>query len=425
LVNAEKSPETAIRKHQSNLTSQISTLGSIASAVKALGDASDALNTPAEIQPSTATSSNASRVTVSASSSAATGSYSLSIDHLAQAQTSVSAGFAGNTKGVAGTGSLQLTVSGKSPVTVSYGATDSLSDIADKINQQLGDSATAAVLFDGSQYHLVVSSDNSGAANAIAFSESGSGLGMAQTVAARDASFSINGVAMSRASNTVSDAIDGVTLSLQSETPAGGAATTVAVSADTSALQKKVQALVDAYNGVFGKVSSQLSYNGSTRGADTLFGDSSIQGLEGALSGLFATSYNTADGTKLTGRDVGITLNSDGTLAFDASRFTQAANSNLKNVQKLLIGDGGAGLTGAVGKLVKQYTQFGTGLLVSSQASKQKQIDSYAKRIDSIEDRASTLETTLRAQFARLDQTMATFQSQQSYVAALFTTKNS
>jgi flagellar hook-associated protein 2 len=399
-------------------------LGSIASALKALGDASDALNTPAKIQPSSATSADSSRVTATASASATTGSYRLSVDKLAAAQTSVSAGFNSNTDGIAGTGSLQLTVAGQSPVTISYGASDSLSDIADKINQQLGDNASASVLFDGSKYHLLLSGDATGAASTIAMTEGGSGLGMTTTVPARDALFSLNGVSMTRASNVVADALDGVTLTLQSETPAGGAATTVYVGPDTSALQKKVQAFADAYNAVISKVSAQLSYNGKTKGADTLFGDSSIQGLEQRLTGLFATSYNSADGSKLTGRDLGMALNSDGTITFDGAKFTQAATSNPKNVQRLLVGDGAAGLTGAVGGMVKQYTQYGTGLLVSSQATKQKQIDNYSNRIADIEDRAATLETTLRRQFAQLDKTMASFTSQQSYINSLFASSN-
>jgi flagellar hook-associated protein 2 len=420
LVNAEKSPETKIKSQQANLSSQISILGSMASNVKALGDASDAMNTLSEIQPTAATSSDSSRVSVTATTSAQVGSYRLTVDKLAQAQVSVSGQFASDSKGIAGTGSLQLTVAGKSPVTINYGSTDSLSDIADKINTQLGDSATASVLFDGSKYRLVVASDNTGLAGQITMSEGGSGLGMANKIDAQDASFSLNGVTMTRSSNVITDAISGATLTLNSVTPTGGAATTVAVSTDTSALQKKVQTLVDAYNTVMKQVSNQLSYNGTTKGADTLFGDSSIQGLEGALTNLFASSYNTADGTKLTGRDLGIALASDGTLTFDATKFTQVANANPKNVQKLLIGDGGAGLTGAVSKLVKQYTQFGTGLLVTSQATKQNQIATYNKTIDKIEARADTLETRLRAQFARLDQTMASFQSQQAYVSALF-----
>ena len=426
LINAEKTPETAFKQSQSNLTTQISTLGTLVSKLQALGDAATALNSASAIGAPTAKSGDATRVSATASATAVTGSYQVVVGALASAQTNVSTGYASDTAGVAGTGSFTLgDVHGGAPITISYGAGDSLSAIAARINGDAGASAlvSASVLFDGAAYRLVLTAQKSGVTNGVSYG--GAGLGFAapgsEVTAAADASLTINGVAMTRASNTVDDAIKGVTLSLGSLTPPGGAATRIDVAVDSSALEQKAQSIVDAYNGIAKILHGQLDYTGVKLGSDTLFGDSTAQSLQRRLTDAFANAYSYGAGA-INASALGISTQSDGTLAISDSKFKAAIAADPLALQHVLVGNGsaGAGLVGALNALVKDYTQYGSGALLGEQASKQSQIKAYDDRISRIENRAAALETSLRSQFAALDGLESSLTSQQSYITSLF-----
>ncbi|HEX4461512.1 MAG TPA: flagellar filament capping protein FliD, partial [Polyangia bacterium] len=370
MVTAEKAPETAMQTHQTDLKSQISTLGSIASGLQSLGTAATALSTTDDVQSISATSANSSIFTATAAATATAGTYNISVSALASAQTSVSKGFATDDAGVAGSGTLTLSVGGKTPpYSVDYGSNDTLASIAASINQQAGGEINASVIYDGSNYRLLVTGTASGTANAITFGDSSNTFKMTTPQPATDASFSINGVNMTRSSNNISDAIPGVTFNLQSTTPTGGAATQLTVGTDSSALTTKLQALVAAYNSVASVVTSQLSYNGTTMGEDTLFGDSTIQGLEQQMGGLFATSITTSTGGSISAGDLGLSLNTDGTITLDTTKLSQTLTSNPAAAQQLLVGtDGTNGLAAQINSMVNQYTQYGTGALVTEQA---------------------------------------------------------
>src|SRR5262249_44987124 len=184
-----------------------------------------------------------------------------------------------------GDGSVTLTIGTGTPATINYKSGDSLESIASSINDQVP-GVNASVLATGTGYRLIVTGQDTGAANAIAFSQTGAGLGMSTVIPAQDASVTVNGTTVTRPSNVLTDVVPGVTLQLNAVTPTGGADTTINVARDPAGLQKKIQGLVDAYNAVAGAISNQLSYNGTPKGNDTLFGDSSLQGLQRSMSSI-------------------------------------------------------------------------------------------------------------------------------------------
>jgi flagellar hook-associated protein 2 len=425
LVAAERQPATELQQHEADTNQQISTLGDLVSKLQSLGTTATGLSDATSIQSLSASTSDSSRVTISATGSAIATNYNLSVQQLARAQTSVSTTFGSDTAGAAGTGSLTLTVGAGAPVTINYGANDTLDTIASAINSSAaGTSVSASVMNVGKGYQLVVSSRQSGAANAISFQESGSGLGFTQpgstVVSARDAAFTVNGIAVTRPSNVVSDLFSGVTFTLRSETPAGAGDTSLTVQTDVSGLQSKVQSIVDGYNTVANALNAQLSYNGQTKGPDTLFGDPALQALQRQMGLAFAHSYSSSGGTSSPAA-LGIKLASDGTLSIDPTAFAAAVNANPSAVQQLFLGDGsqGSGLIGGINTLVSQYTDFVSGVFVNEQASKRTLITTYDKEIQRINDHADSLGVSLRAQFAKLDQLMSQFNGQQSYLSAL------
>ncbi len=413
LVAAEKAPAQTIQAQQSATQSQLSTLGALMSRLQALGDDVSAWTGASATAPIAASSSSAA-VAASVSGGATPGTYQVGVDALAQAQTSESEGYASSDAGVAGAGSLSITVGTNPPITVEYGTTDSLSDIAASINKAAGSAANAQVIYDGSRYHIVIDASATGTANALTLGDSGAGLGFTTVNPAGDAQLTVNGVHITRSSNDVSDVIPGLTLSLTSTTPSGQPAL-VQVKNDTQAAQSQVQKMVEDYNAIASGLSSQLSYTGTTKGPDTLFGDSGLERLQQDLSSVFAQTFGS--GAAAPG-DLGITLAKDGTLSLDASKLQSALAADPQALTKLLAGP--SGLAKAVSNVTTSYGDPTQGILAGETTARQSLLTSYATEIQTIDDHAAQLGDQLRTQFAQLDQIETEYQRQLNYINAVF-----
>lgn len=419
LVSVERQPITQLQQQKSNANSRLSILGTLVSRLQALGEAARGVDTSTELTTLAAASSDETRVKASVSSAASPGTYDVVVTALARAQLTLSQSYGSDAAGVAGTGSVDITVGGKT-TTVQWDGADSLSDIAACINGS-GARVTASVLFDGSKYRLTVAGSDSGAAAAVTFAEQGDALGLsaqgATVVTAQDAAATINSIAVTRPTNDFSGVVTGLSLRLGSLTPQGGAPTTVTVTNDVDGLRKKAQSLVDAYNAVVQTVNGQLAYNGTTKGDNTLFGDSTVRGLQQRLGGIVGSTYAWSGGTTSVGR-LGIVLARDGTLSIDAAKFNAAVAADPLAAEHLLAGTGG--LAAALTQAVTDYTASGTGALVVKQAGITRQNQNIDEQIQRVEDAATSLGDRLRAQFTQMEQVIAGLKSQSTYLMSLF-----
>src|SRR6185312_15202350 len=93
----------------------------------------------------------------------------------------------------------------------------------------------------------------------------------AQTQAATNAAFSLNGVAISSGSNTISGVIPGLSI-----TVAGSGTATVTISQSNSALNQAAQNLVAALNTALQTINQYSSYS-PVSGAGPLLGDVGLQ----------------------------------------------------------------------------------------------------------------------------------------------------
>src|SRR5215470_15662139 len=153
LVATERAPAALIANRQSDLNTQKSIVGSLSSALAALGTVARGMDLASELQPRTAASSDA-HVTVAASSGAAATVHDVRVRELARGQITASRSFTSADAGVLGDGSLSITT-GSTTTSIAYGSTDSLADIATRINSS-GAAVSASVLFDGTSYRLMV-----------------------------------------------------------------------------------------------------------------------------------------------------------------------------------------------------------------------------------------------------------------------------
>ena len=412
LVAAERAPADTLASKQTDLNTQKSIVSSLSSALAAFGTAARGLDILSEVQPRSASSSDA-HVTVAASAGATATVHDVRVKQLARGQIASSNTFTSSAAGIAGAGTLAITTAGTTQ-TISYAATDTLGDIATKINNANA-GATASVLFDGTSYRLMVASTATGTAAAAHFAETGSGLGLADPanikVPAKDAIATIDGVDVTRSTNVISDAVDGLTFTLVSPHGATEASASVGVQLDNNGLRDKVKALVTAYNAVNSALHVQLDYTGSRKGTNTLFGDSTLKGVQGALGTLMSSGYG---GSTLGA--IGIIRAKDGSLTLDEAKLTSALASSSDAVAKVFVT---GGFATAVTAMTDAYTRAGDGILASKSKGMVDRFGVLQTQIDHINDHADQLKTRLEAQFTALEKAMSNLKSQSSFLSSV------
>ena len=173
-------PITVLQTQEGGYNNQLSAWQTIGTDLTNLNNAAQALASPSLLQNYTATSSNTSIATATASSSALPGTYSFTVNQLAQANERGSQGVASTSTTVAGsgTGTFNITVNGTTTdVTLNSTTGYTLSDLAQAINNANA-GVSAAIINDGSAndpYRLVLTSNNTGTNNAISVTNNLSG----------------------------------------------------------------------------------------------------------------------------------------------------------------------------------------------------------------------------------------------------------
>ncbi len=216
-------------------------------------------------------------------------------------------------------------------------AADSLQDIATAIDALDGVSATVVTEpADGeTTYRLEIVGD----AGQPTLSDDGNVLvtlgvlakGIAHEVdAARDASFTIDGVAMTRASNAVDDAIENVQLQLRAE-----AAARLTITRDPSATVAAVESFVSAYNSVVGLIDANQDFDTEAETGGAFFGMPAILSLESDLRRQVSAVVNTMGGDLVLASQVGLTTDADDRLVLDGADLLAALESDPAGVERL------------------------------------------------------------------------------------------
>ncbi|MDP5070673.1 MAG: flagellar filament capping protein FliD [Congregibacter sp.] len=369
LVAAERGPtETRLVQREARLTSQLSAFGTLQGALSRLQTSVDTLSNTSTFNQRSATSSNTAALGVSANSTAAAGSFRVSVDNLAQAQSLASGNFASLTD-VVGEGELTLRFGSADITAADPGPEDfnsfsvnaerasatitidssnnTLQGVRDAINAAAV-GVSAAIVNDGNGFRLLISSSETGADNSIEIQVSDSSDGnntdneglsrlafnttannLTQTVAAQDASFSINGLALTSASNNATNVIDGVSLTLQETTESP---VTVTVNDNQAAVRTAIEGFVTAFNSFTNVANNLTSYDPETDRAGALQGDFSTRSIITQVRSALTGSSNGFDGPFSTLAELGITTQANGNLAIDEGRFGRALQENFDSV---------------------------------------------------------------------------------------------
>jgi len=307
LVDAEAAAPTArLNRRQSDLELRLSAYGQLNSGLSSLSSSLSSLRSFSTFRSFSTTSSDSDIFTATSSGNISRANYDLNVTSLAENHklstdpALVAAQFTDVTDTLS-TGTLtfkfgttdftgpdtynsfvQSTEKAAETVTITD---SSLEGIRDSINDaDIG--VTASLIYDGTNYRLAISSDDTGADNSLQItvsdddgdSEDASGLSLLafnatanhleQNEAAKNAALTLNGIAITSNSNSVTDAIDNVTINLKSTGTAE-----LAVDIDTAQVKTAVTQFVASYNAFIGSVNQLTAFDPDTRVAGELNGD--------------------------------------------------------------------------------------------------------------------------------------------------------
>ena len=313
MMAVERRPQDLMKTKVASMQKAQTAWQSIADKLVALKTASDslaALGAAANLR--TVTSSTPAQVAVRSIGSGTNGSSSVDVLRLATSHAMLGADTFTAPSDSVGARTLTLTKTGGTPVTVT--STDgTLAGMAAAVNAaDLGVSAKVLQTSPG-VYQLSLTADTSG--SAAAFTATGTGWTSIDVVRQGvDAQMKVDGVTITRASNVVNDVIAGVELTLQSLTTGP---VTVTTSRDDTAISDKVKAIVTAINDLSNVIKSATKTGAKETDRGPLVGEFNARRLMDQVRDTIARSVVSADGTTMTSRDLGITLQRDGTVKFD------------------------------------------------------------------------------------------------------------
>jgi flagellar hook-associated protein 2 len=411
-----------LTNQQTLLDSQVSAYGTFTAALDTLKLAVPALQDPKQLAGFTAAVADKTIATATTSPSAVAGQYSLQVNNLATSATLTSLPVLGGAAVAEGTGTLTIAVGGAS-TTVNIDTTNNtLAGIAAAINSATNNpGVSASIISTTAGARLVLTGTTTGAANVITVAPSGgdgglASLGLTQTRAAQDASFSINGFAATNASNVVGNAITGVTINLL-QASAVSTPTTLTVTPDTTAAKASVDKFVTAVNGVLSSIQTLTGYNPSTKEAGPLNGNATLESFQNQLQSILGKITGGGSGAVKSLTDLGISAGTGGTYATDETKLGNALTASMASIGNLLGGTNG--IATQVGNLVDGYTKPG-GLLDTINKGLQTGLSSVSKQQTALTASMAAYSARLTAEYNAMDRAVALLKQTQTYLNAEF-----
>ena len=356
LVEAERAPkENRLDTRTQKAELLISAYGTLKSAITELRLPMRQLSAPDNLKAFSATSSNEDVSVTVDSTKASRGTYNVNVLSLAQSQSLASSTFADRDSTSVGTGSFTISSGDKSATLTIDGSNNTLQGLADEINEA-GIGVSAGVIDTGSGFRLVLSSEETGEANAISVSvtdddgnnDDAAGLSqfvfndttqnMQETIAAKDARVEINGIEITRSTNSFTDVIDGLSFEAKAE----GVTSTIKVEQDFGAVADRVGAFVEKFNALQTTIKGLSGFNAETGQGGILSGDTTIRSIQAQLRNVLGRVVPGLENASIrTLADVGITTDYEtGGLSFDRAKFEEQLKKNPDDVTALFAEQG-------------------------------------------------------------------------------------
>jgi len=341
----------------------------------------------------------------------------------------------------AGTETLNISIGTKS-YAIAYDATTTLEDLMQSINDATSDTITATILQTGDNaYSLVLASKETGADQAITFSDDGGLLdpslfaaydattnpgGMREVQTARDATFKFNGIQATRSTNEISDLVVGVTMTLKTQ----GDFSKVDIGQNTISVVTEMQLFVDSYNTLMTNLHDMTTADLENEVAGIFNSDSFVRSIDRDIKDFI----NKTEINNLALSDFGIDIDRYGKMSFDSS-ILEAKLDKDPNAVELFFAGGidpkdSSHVNGFFEKLddkMKDYTGYNA-LLSNFEDNLRTRYDNlfedHASAVESLNDRYKIMAKRFAAYDAIISKINAQFSSLQMMINAEANAKN-
>ncbi|MEC5318498.1 flagellar filament capping protein FliD [Brenneria populi subsp. brevivirga] len=438
LRTAENQRLTPITTQQSSYKAQLTGVSALKSALDKLNTANNALAksesfgiTAGSIDGITNTkvSSTNKAFTVTTTSKAVAGSYSIDVKQLAQAHSITSDAKTSATEALSATDTT-LTIAqenGKSLTVDVKGGKTSLNDVRDAINKANGGVSASVVKAKDNEYYLMITARDSGTKGEITLTDGGNVLGATtEKVAAQNSVIVANGIEIERQSNTIDDAFEGVTLTLQAKTEADKPET-LTIDQDITGMKDTVKAWVDAYNALQDTIAAQTKYTAVDAGEEqsttngALLGDSTVRNIQNQLKSQL-TAIQPDSGEFRILADLGIKQDAKtGKLEIDNTQLEKALKEEPGKVQAFFVGDSDkTGFATQTRSYLKEVLDTTDGTIKTKEDSINKTLKSLETQHTRVSNGIEETIARYQKQFTELDKAMSNMNSTASQLTSMF-----
>ncbi|MBG0566894.1 flagellar filament capping protein FliD [Actinoplanes aureus] len=441
LMQVEAAPQNRLKTKLMTAETTVASYQSVNSKLSALKGSADTLGQLSTWRALKATSSSDTvTATATGGTTAAAGTTTFDVVKVANAQVSTLKYPAGTTDATGNNGSsVTFTFGVGDPVTVDLGTSKKPSDIAAAINSTKGLNVRAGVVTTSTgDTILQLSSTKPGTDNAFAVIGLSNGVDVAPTdvTAAENALIRVGSLnvpadptsgltpgsyEVESSSNTFTGLMAGVSVTVTK--PAERV--TVSAQADTGGIAEKLQAFVDAANAVLTEVSTQTSYDPTTKKGSPLTGDFMVRELSqkimGSISGGLSYANPKFDDTQLPDdlsnpekisfgslAQIGIQLDRSGKLTFDPSKFTSAYNGDPTKIQEAMIG---------LADNFEEQTSKQSLTVANVITGRRLEIDNFNTQISNWDTRLAARKISLQKQYTNLETSLGNLKNQSNWLA--------
>jgi flagellar hook-associated protein 2 len=441
LVSIEKQPIDAARRKQTSITAELSSFSTLRVSLSGLVSALTPLKSLSSFHSKSVSSSDTTRVTATATSSAISGVSTINqVVQRAQSHKLQSGPYPSNTE-VVGTGTLKIKVGNGQETVINIDRDhQSLSGVRDKVNAANAGVTASVLRINETEYKLLLQANESGEKNQIQVdgvdadgnNDDSQGLSrllytpdhfdtddhLSQTQAAQDAIVEIDGSRFSRSTNTISDAIPGVTLSLLKETE-NDANIAINVSTSATAVKGQIESFVTAYNLVIKELNAAQSFDRETGQRGPLLGDGVARAITNNLQSLVRGRVPGLKSLHSSVVHIGITsaideaLKTDGTLKIDSSKLEAALQADPLAVGRVFalvnstvdptVSVTTSGIADQIFKSVSALLRPKTGEIALKEKGLKGSIASIENDVLKLGNRVEAFEIRTRDKFAKLE----------------------
>jgi len=394
-----------LNRNESNYKTQRDALSKLRTSLTTFKSAVSGLKTgKATMLVNSATTSQEGYVSATVGAKAQAGSYQFYVEQLASKQQVAVQGL------VDGSLSGTLTLKGQDFDLSGYAT---LEDAAKAINATADLGVQATLVRSNGQVNLVLTSAESGTANAFAHSLTGTVATSTTLSTAADARIRMGGsfggvdadgnasegILLTNSSNTFDNVIEGVSLSVSKVHKDGDPALTLTIDQDKSATKGKAQSFVDAFNALMTSFDSLTASGSDSSVRGALAGDSSVRAIEGRLNTLLRTDFG---GNSLI--NFGISADRNGKLTIDTARFEAAVAKDPAGFEALFTGKDN--LLDSIDKTVASYTSTTNGMLKNRMDTLDMNLRRTNEQFDKLQQQYDSHYSRYLKQFTSMMQTM-------------------